>query len=188
MEIFLLIVWILNGIITAVIAQFKNHNGPLWFILGLFFPTIALIIIIFFKETITPENAKPNPNSHVKCPDCAEIIRREAKICKHCGCKLVPQPINDSFDLKQKNKTRIDPEIIINNKQPISEEFINREAPDLKKYNFKNGLINEYNYINKSDWVYVIFNDGSVEVANQYRGINRYSSIEDAKKAIDWWV
>jgi len=31
------------------------------------------------------------PATHVKCPDCAELVRREARVCKHCGCKLVPQ-------------------------------------------------------------------------------------------------
>lgn len=34
---------------------------------------------------------KPTPDTHVKCPDCAEIIKREARVCKHCGCKLIPQ-------------------------------------------------------------------------------------------------
>lgn len=29
--------------------------------------------------------------SHVKCPDCAELILREARKCKHCGCALAPQ-------------------------------------------------------------------------------------------------
>ena len=29
--------------------------------------------------------------THVKCPDCAELVLREAKVCKHCGCRLVPQ-------------------------------------------------------------------------------------------------
>lgn len=32
----------------------------------------------------------PTPDTHVKCPDCAELIKREARVCKHCGCKLVP--------------------------------------------------------------------------------------------------
>ena len=27
----------------------------------------------------------------VKCPDCAELVKREAKVCKHCGAKLTPQ-------------------------------------------------------------------------------------------------
>lgn len=35
--------------------------------------------------------ATPTPDTHVKCPDCAELVRREAKVCRHCGCKLVPQ-------------------------------------------------------------------------------------------------
>ncbi len=33
----------------------------------------------------------PTPETHVKCPDCAELVRREARVCKHCGCRLVPQ-------------------------------------------------------------------------------------------------
>lgn len=33
----------------------------------------------------------PSPLTHVKCPDCAELVRREARVCKHCKCKLVPQ-------------------------------------------------------------------------------------------------
>lgn len=34
---------------------------------------------------------KPTPETHVKCPDCAELVRREARVCKHCGCRLIPQ-------------------------------------------------------------------------------------------------
>lgn len=38
-----------------------------------------------------PGSETPTPETHVKCPDCAELVRAEARICKHCGCKLVPQ-------------------------------------------------------------------------------------------------
>ena len=34
---------------------------------------------------------QPTRETHVKCPDCAELVKREARVCKHCGCKLVPQ-------------------------------------------------------------------------------------------------
>jgi hypothetical protein len=36
---------------------------------------------------------KPNPNvdSHVKCPDCMELVLKEARKCKHCGSSLTPQ-------------------------------------------------------------------------------------------------
>jgi hypothetical protein len=32
-----------------------------------------------------------SPRTHVYCPDCMELIRKEARVCGHCGCRLVPQ-------------------------------------------------------------------------------------------------
>ena len=29
--------------------------------------------------------------THVRCPECAELVLKEARKCKHCGCGLVPQ-------------------------------------------------------------------------------------------------
>jgi DNA-directed RNA polymerase subunit RPC12/RpoP len=34
---------------------------------------------------------KPTPETHVKCPDCRELVLRDARVCKHCGCKLISQ-------------------------------------------------------------------------------------------------
>lgn len=31
------------------------------------------------------------PDTHLRCPDCAEFVLKAARVCKHCGCKLVPQ-------------------------------------------------------------------------------------------------
>lgn len=31
------------------------------------------------------------PDTHVKCPDCRGFVPKEAKVCQHCNCKLVPQ-------------------------------------------------------------------------------------------------
>lgn len=33
------------------------------------------------------------PDTHVKCPDCRELVIKDARVCKHCGCKLVPNAI-----------------------------------------------------------------------------------------------
>jgi phosphoglycerol transferase MdoB-like AlkP superfamily enzyme len=33
----------------------------------------------------------PTLETHVRCPDCKELVRKDARVCKHCGCKLVPQ-------------------------------------------------------------------------------------------------
>lgn len=33
---------------------------------------------------------KPSPATHVKCPECRELVLHDAKVCKHCGCRLIP--------------------------------------------------------------------------------------------------
>jgi predicted amidophosphoribosyltransferase len=34
---------------------------------------------------------EPTTETHVKCPDCAEFVLKEGRVCKHCGYRLVPQ-------------------------------------------------------------------------------------------------
>ena len=34
---------------------------------------------------------KPSARTHVKCPDCRELVLRDARVCKHCKCRLEPQ-------------------------------------------------------------------------------------------------
>lgn len=29
--------------------------------------------------------------THIKCPDCKELVLKDARKCKHCGCTLDPQ-------------------------------------------------------------------------------------------------
>lgn len=36
----------------------------------------------------------PSPDTHVRCPDCRELVRADAVKCKHCGAKLVPQQLS----------------------------------------------------------------------------------------------
>ncbi len=46
------------------------------------------------QEKAAKKQAKlnePDPRTHLKCPDCREFVLREASVCKHCGCELVPK-------------------------------------------------------------------------------------------------
>jgi hypothetical protein len=78
---------IVSAILCAIVAGAKKHSIPLWFIAGLFFPVVAPVVIIFFRQ------APPGPSTHAKCPDCKEFIRKDAIVCKHCGCKVTPQVV-----------------------------------------------------------------------------------------------
>jgi len=78
-----------------------RNKGSGWIELILyFFYIVPGIIYSIWRRT---GNAKQCPTckqatlisaaseTHVKCPDCAELVLREAKKCKHCGCALIPQ-------------------------------------------------------------------------------------------------
>ena len=81
-----------SGIFTTFIPSTKVNN------IGLMddrrnqilISAVILIcgVILFGFGTI--KNA-PTPETHLRCPDCKELVLKEARVCKHCGCKLVPQ-------------------------------------------------------------------------------------------------
>jgi len=57
---------------------------------AIFFGLIGLIID-YFAVSGKSLFGLPSPKTHVKCPDCRELVLRDARKCKHCGCALVPQ-------------------------------------------------------------------------------------------------
>jgi hypothetical protein len=46
-----------------------------------------------FRDRYLPRGTDdaPTPETHVRCPDCRELVRMDARKCKHCGTALVPQ-------------------------------------------------------------------------------------------------
>jgi hypothetical protein len=72
------------------------HLIALFFgMVGLFL-TIPLHLIYAATKGNRPKPSRsdpeaPNPNTHVRCPDCRELVRMDASKCKHCGTTLVPQ-------------------------------------------------------------------------------------------------
>jgi hypothetical protein len=85
LEIFLLSA-IFFGIICALIANNKKRNSLLWLIFGSIFGIFALIILLVLPSYKYDET--PTPETHFRCPDCAELILKQARKCKHCGCLI----------------------------------------------------------------------------------------------------
>lgn len=44
-----------------------------------------------FVERFDPDSNQPTAKTHVRCPDCRELVRMDARKCKHCGAALIPQ-------------------------------------------------------------------------------------------------
>lgn len=59
------------------------HLGALLFWLPALFVTIPLHVIYAATRKAAPNG--------LKCPDCKEVVDREARVCKHCGAQLVPE-------------------------------------------------------------------------------------------------
>lgn len=86
----MVIFWLVCAFFCSAIAVSKGRHGFGWFLLGLCFSIFALIAILIAPSLKTPPGA-PTPETHVRCPDCKELVLKEASVCKHCHCKLVPQ-------------------------------------------------------------------------------------------------
>lgn len=86
----LVFIALIFGVVCALIANSKGRSAFGWLLLGTLFSLIALIVLVLLPSLKT-DPGQPSPDTHVQCPDCAELVRNEARVCKHCGCKLVPQ-------------------------------------------------------------------------------------------------
>lgn len=89
--------WLICAACTAIVASSKGRSPFGWLILGALFGIFALILVAALPRKGNPSDAITGtdiitPKTHVKCPDCAEFVKKEARVCKHCGCRLKPSP------------------------------------------------------------------------------------------------
>ena len=85
----LMVFWIGCAVFSWVVANSRGRMAGAWFILGLIFGPLALITVGLMPSVSRVD--EPSARTHVKCPDCRELVLIDARVCKHCRCKLVPQ-------------------------------------------------------------------------------------------------
>jgi len=110
MEIIGIIIWLIFCIFIGAIAKNKGRSGIGFFFLSLFLtPLIGLIAVLVVKSNVDEiEARKISSGAFKKCPYCAEIIKREAKVCRYCGKELPSssssKKLSDYNDWVQKQK------------------------------------------------------------------------------------
>jgi hypothetical protein len=57
-------------------------------ILAILAVPIALIVWLALRRTKVNDPSSVSPATRKKCPDCAELVLVEARVCKHCGYRF----------------------------------------------------------------------------------------------------
>jgi hypothetical protein len=81
---------IIAGIVGSIIAIRKGRSPILWFFLCAIVPLLIAVIIV-----LPPLVSKRYTKT---CPYCAEIIKEDAKFCKHCGKEQPIEMVKVSSD------------------------------------------------------------------------------------------
>lgn len=77
--------WLLLALLAAWIAQSKGRSG-----IGIFFASLLLTPLFgaIIALTLRREDPYANQEAYKPCPECAEHVKRAARVCKHCGNRL----------------------------------------------------------------------------------------------------
>lgn len=86
------IFWLIFAIICGIFAAQRGRSGFGYFLLSMIISPLLcfLLIAVLGPKHPAQEIIRPTSETHVKCPDCAEFVLKEAKKCKHCGANLIP--------------------------------------------------------------------------------------------------
>ncbi len=85
----IVLIWIVCGMISAVVAGNKGRSGCAWFIVGIVLGPLGLIwALVTPSDHADLEEQAIASGEYSKCPYCAELVRSEAVKCRYCGSEL----------------------------------------------------------------------------------------------------
>lgn len=89
--------WFFLSVGVGAWAHNRGRSFAGWWIFSLLLSPLlgAVFVAIAPKlgEAAAPKDELGNPitpDTHVHCPDCRELVRKDARKCKHCHTTLVP--------------------------------------------------------------------------------------------------
>jgi hypothetical protein len=88
-----LILAALLGLIPAAIARERGYDFAAWWLFGALLFIVALPCALLAKPRQDVLDTRKLAGGEARrCPHCAELIRKEANVCRFCGRELSPSP------------------------------------------------------------------------------------------------
>ena len=100
-ELFSLLVWLVFVVVLCLLvgkyASRRGLSATRYFLLSaLLSPVIGILLVLVFA---------PSDQTR-KCPHCAESVKRDAKVCRHCGRDL-PQDASSAAEERERVRAEI---------------------------------------------------------------------------------
>lgn len=89
----LLILWLIMGVVSGVIASNKGRSGLGFGLLGVFFGPIGIIA----AALVSPITPLPVEGLQKRCPECAEVVQSAAKVCRYCGHRFSEEAADEAI-------------------------------------------------------------------------------------------
>lgn len=86
----LLIVWFVGSLVVGVIATTRNRSGFAWFVLGMLLSPLLMGLLVALVPRGDSGPAAFTAETHRHCPECREVVRLDARRCKHCSSTIDP--------------------------------------------------------------------------------------------------
>lgn len=77
------------GFIPAIIANKKGRDFLPWYLYGVLLFIVALIHSLVLEAPTKVKEARLAGDGYRKCPQCAEMIKAEARKCRYCQSEVV---------------------------------------------------------------------------------------------------
>lgn len=80
--------WLSFSMLVGVLAHNRGRVGFAWFVLSVMFsPLLMGLLVLVLSDASRP---KADNSPQMRCPECRELVRADARKCKHCGTTLAP--------------------------------------------------------------------------------------------------